>query len=187
MARTGSNARIAAFGTYSGAPTFAADLTDLSNTAASLIGETVATVAALPASGNWTGRTITVTADGLQRVWLGSWVVPGEAAADVATFASGVTALTGPHKPRLCQNGNQLFLYGAVTFASPAVSTNLLTIPAAFQPPSTNTRFIGANISSSGIGYMLGLSAGVVGLVAYNTGSIGYGITLPIVGSWRRD
>lgn len=78
MARTGDGTRIPLLGTYGGAPTFAADLTQISSDAGSLIGESVATVLALPASGNWVGRTITVTgADNsyLKYVWTGTaWV-----------------------------------------------------------------------------------------------------------------
>jgi len=43
-----------------------------------LVGEERATVAALPSSGNWVGRTIYVRADRSQRVWSGSgWEIVG--------------------------------------------------------------------------------------------------------------
>ena len=56
MARTGNNTRVPALGTYGGRHTFAADLTEIASDAAGIIGESVATVNALPLSGNWQGR-----------------------------------------------------------------------------------------------------------------------------------
>lgn len=75
MARTGDGTRIKALGTYGGDPTFAADLTQIAGDVANLIGETVDTYANLPASDNWVGRQILVTADTVRNgvyVWLGS-------------------------------------------------------------------------------------------------------------------
>lgn len=89
MARTGNNARVSAFGIYGGAPTFAADLTEIADTAADLIGESVASVSALPASDNWVGRAVLVVADGITYQWLGKWVPVGRLRRRVAATASG--------------------------------------------------------------------------------------------------
>lgn len=74
MARTGDNARISAIGQYGGpgGATFAADLTELADDVAELIGPSVATVGALPTSGNWTGRTIFVLSNKTPYVWDGT-------------------------------------------------------------------------------------------------------------------
>lgn len=84
MARTGNNSRIPILGTYGGAPTFAADLTEISSDVADLIDASVATFSALPVSGNWYGRQMRVQADNAEYVWLGtSWVRGNPVAAAV--------------------------------------------------------------------------------------------------------
>lgn len=53
-----------------------------------LIGETVATAADLPASGNWTGRSIFVADQGRVLVWSGSaWIIPSSKVAGISVLA----------------------------------------------------------------------------------------------------
>jgi hypothetical protein len=78
MARSGDGTRIPVLGKYSqsSAATFGTDLTELSDDIEELIGESEALVTDLPASGNWTGRTILVRADNTSRVWTGTQWIP---------------------------------------------------------------------------------------------------------------
>lgn len=108
--------------------------------------------------------------------------------ADVTTFGSGWTATNDTtHKPRVTRIGNRVFITGAVT-RSTGSTGNLLTVPSAFQPPSTGTRFIGAVWSSAGTGGMLALSSGVVSVPAGygNLGGTG-SIVVPVIGNWTMD
>lgn len=108
--------------------------------------------------------------------------------AEVTTFGSGWVATNDTaHKPRVTRIGNRVFLTGAVT-RSTGSTGNLLTVPAAFQPPSTSTRFIGAVWSSAGTGGMLALSSGVVSVpTGYgNLGGSG-SIVVPVIGNWTMD
>lgn len=98
MARTGDNSRIPAIGVYpqTSAPTFGTDLTELADDVAQLIGETEPTVGDLPASGNWTGRTIYVQSDGRLYTWSGSaWAAPKGPFAEAAGSATSVSIAAG--------------------------------------------------------------------------------------------
>lgn len=92
MARTGNNARIPTLGTYGGGATFATDLTELADDVAELIDPTVATVAALPLTGNWTGRRFYVTAVAAFYMWTGSWKrqTPATGVAQFTTDGAGL-------------------------------------------------------------------------------------------------
>lgn len=74
MARTGNNARIPIIGTYAntGGATFAEDLTELADNTASLIGEAVSTVGALPTEDNWPGREVYVISLDRMYTWTGT-------------------------------------------------------------------------------------------------------------------
>lgn len=110
-----------------------------------------------------------------------------DTAADITSFSTGYTALTGAHKPRVAKIGNHCYLFGAVQ--SSATSTaNILTVPAAFQPPTTGTRFIGSNITSNASNVMLAMASGLVQVPS------GYGVinvtnaqVIPVMGFWRMD
>ena len=102
MARSGNNSRIPAIGSYAqtSAPTFGTDLTELANDIAELIGESFATVGALPSVGNWPGRTALVASNGLQHVhdgtaWKSAPLVQGEQRS-VTTSSSGDVTIVFP-------------------------------------------------------------------------------------------
>lgn len=110
-----------------------------------------------------------------------------ETSADIATFSTGYTALTGAHKPRVRKIGNLVQLFGAVT-SSASSTANILTVPAAFQPPTAGTRFIGANIASTGTNVMLALQTGIVQVPAgYGTINVTTAQTIPVMGTWWMD
>lgn len=113
-----------------------------------------------------------------------------ESSADVATFGAGWTATnTAAHKPRLRRVGNQVFLYGAVTAGAGVTITNVLTVPAEFQPPGTGTRFIGVGISSAGSGFQFALTAGVVSIPSgyYTSSALAAPNVVPLNGTWWMD
>lgn len=93
MARTGNNSRIPQLGVYpqTSAPTFGTDLTDLSSSVAEVIGETFANVSDLPGSGNWTGRTVWVSATNGMYVWRGNSWVPTSPQYAIRQFAGNRT------------------------------------------------------------------------------------------------
>lgn len=112
-----------------------------------------------------------------------------EPAVNITTFGTGWAATNaGTHQPRIRAIGNQVFMYGAVTASSGASVGNILTVPAAYQPPSASTRFIGMVATSNGQTGELALSAGVVTNVSgYGTLSGTPGMTVPMVASWWMD
>lgn len=129
--------------------------------------------------------------DALVRFNGSAWVrvVPAETLADVVTFGAGWTATnTTNHKPRLRMVGKQVFLYGAITAGAGASISNMLTVPVAFQPPTTGSRFVGSAVSSQvNIGeYMI--TGGVLSIPAgYYTGAVTTGGIHPLNFSWWMD
>lgn len=110
-----------------------------------------------------------------------------ETTADIATFGTGWTALAGAHKPRVRKVGNLCQLFGGV-LSSASATASILTVPAAFQPPTTSTRFIGTVISSIASNATLALSGGVVSIPAgYGAINVATVQNLPILGSWWMD
>ncbi|MGB2557724.1 hypothetical protein [Cellulosimicrobium cellulans] len=106
----------------------------------------------------------------------------------VTTFGTGWTPTAGTeHQPRVTRLGNRVFITGAVT-RSTGSTGDILTVPAAFQPPSTGTRFIGAVFASNATAGMLALSNGRVSVpTGYGT-LTGVGtFALPVVGNWTMD
>ena len=112
-----------------------------------------------------------------------------EASANISTFGSGFTALgTAGHTPRVRRSGNCVHLFGAVQSSGTSTLGNVLTIPTAFRPPSTDTRFIGAGVASSGNYYELVMAGGVVSIgVGYNNLTITAVQTLPLNAFWWLD
>src|SRR5690606_20725002 len=110
------------------------------------------------------------------------------AAADVTTFSAGWSATNaGAHKPRLYMQGNRVSLVGAVTAGSGA-GLPLLTVPTAFRPPTTSTRFIGPTVASGGNTGQLGLSNGVVSMISgYGNLNASSGTVIPLNCTWLMD
>ena len=109
-----------------------------------------------------------------------------ESAADVSTFGPGFSAVTSNwHKPRVRRSGNIVLLFGAVK-RSGGDFGNMLTVPSGFRPTNGQTMFIGAGVSSNGIGYELAISNGVVSIInGYATESdTGASTVFPITASW---
>jgi hypothetical protein len=95
----------------SGAPSDAADLTEVAQFAADRAGESVAALANLPMSGNWDGRVITTTSDKTLHIWVGTgWVTPVQPLTPWAnlTLGSGWTNQSGyaPLRYRINQIGD---------------------------------------------------------------------------------
>lgn len=168
-----------------------------------LIGETVATVAALPAVGScWPGRTVFVNADPTltnigtyvrnsdNTAWI--LVAAPTTSVQVTTFGTNWTAGTGSQIPKVQLNGNRVDLTGSVLLGAGPTGgyTNILTVPAAFQPPSTGARFVGnAILSGGGVAVELQLTAGVLNAPsgAYNIGSLPFGNRVPLHCFWYMD
>jgi hypothetical protein len=144
-----------------------------------LIGETVATAADLPSSGNWVGRTITVVDTGFVYIWFSAgWkFMAGSAAADIATFSTGWTSMTGGHKARIRRQGNLVTLHGGILFGTNANYNSMFTVPSGFAPATTSVQFIGMAMASIGSGTGVALELVITnGLVSfagsgYSTGS----------------
>jgi len=145
----------------------------------SLLGETVPTVADLPSSGNWVGRTITTVDTTFLYEWTATgWVfIAGSAAADIATFSTGWTSLTGGHKARVRRQGNLVTLHGAIQFGTGANYNSMFTVPSGFTPVTTSVQFIGMAMASigsgNGVAIELVITNGLVSFAGsgYSTGS----------------
>jgi hypothetical protein len=186
-----------------GVPADAADLSEIATYAAAVGNRKIGpTTSGTPALGRttatgadvWEGLEWQDTTDGFTYVSKsGGWVKPNHVLADIATFGTGYAPTDAAgHKPRVRRIGDQCFLYGALTTSSGFAYSNLLTLPAAFQPPTTATRFIGTNIAATGAYqalYELILAGGVVSIsTAFLSGSIAAaGTIVPVVGSWWMD
>lgn len=116
-------------------------------------------------------------------------VAQAGATTPITTFGTNWTAGTNAQVPKVTLMGNQVFLTGSVLYgASGGTYANILTVPAAYQPPNANTRFIGAAFTSTGIGVHLGLSAGVVSTISgYTTGSLGFNTRVALNCNWFMD
>lgn len=133
-----------------------------------------------------TGAEIEYTLDGT--VWA---VLGGSPASNVATFSSGwgvVTPNTPEHRPRCVRVGNIVYLCGMVA-RSTGSTGDILTIPLAYQPPSSGTRAIGAVFASNGTQGQLFLSAGKVVAIAGYGNLAGSGtFSMPLAGCfWVMD
>ena len=125
--------------------------------------------------------------------WDGAAWVPFEGvdmSANISSFGTGWTPqATVGHTPRVRRNGNCVHLFGALNTSATATINNLVTIPTAFRPPSTDTRFIGSCVSSLGKHYELVMQSGIVSIPA-NYEDIIVNTTpqvFPIQGVWWLD
>ncbi|TFC30118.1 hypothetical protein E3O55_08525 [Cryobacterium sp. MDB1-18-2] len=91
MARTGNTTRNPAMGTYSGSATFAADLTDLSQSVAGIVGEEVGVFSDLPLDGAMIGRSIYVRAAKRSFNWTGTTWAP-----EVLLYSGTAIVTTAP-------------------------------------------------------------------------------------------
>jgi len=120
----------------------------------------------------------------------------GETTSNITSFGTGWGATnTQEHRPRVRRQGNQVVLFGSVSRSGTSgASSNILTLPPAFQPPSAGTRFVGSTTIQAGSGGTSGtlqliLVGGVLQIVSnYGSGSIGSGAVIPLVGAtWWMD
>lgn len=108
-----------------------------------------------------------------------------QSSADISTYGPGWTALAGNHKPRLVRSGGMIHLIGGVTQGTTASVTNILTVPAAYLPASSNSMFVGSGVTSKGVAYQLVLGAGKIAIDQdYITGSFPVGSIVPVKASW---
>lgn len=167
MASTGDNIRNPAFHTYGGAPTFAADLTEIADTTATMIGEAVATVSALPAADNWVGRHVRVDADNSERVWTGTaWVIVGGALLVGVFGADGNGAVSSATLVRDPFGWVDLVALTTRT-NSTTYATNLIlgVLPVGFRP-AQDTPVPVLTYGSGSLNHAIVASTGTVTLVA---------------------
>jgi hypothetical protein len=152
MARTGNNSRIPAIGTYSGAATFAADLTELAGNVADEIGRQVPTSSALPGSGNWPGRLISAADTKILYEWTSSgWVaIAGPDLVGSGAVASGWTA--NKVSIRKTYSGRVHLEMNLTKSTATADADIPYTIGSGFYPPAgTITEFAGTS-TAGGVG-----------------------------------
>jgi hypothetical protein len=110
--------------------------------------------------------------------------------ASITTFGAGFTGSAAPNNPRILREGNKRTAFGEVTFGSGSAYSNMFTVPAADQPPTTSSRVIGMLGVYSGSGSMVvgrcTMIAGVVG-VSVSTGSIPAGTAYLAGLTWYMD
>jgi hypothetical protein len=150
----------------------------------------VATAGALPATGNWVGRTAFVEADKTLRVVTAlpsTWEIVGspETTETVVTFSSGLSAHAS-YPPVVTRRSNRVEITGLLSVTGATTLESLLTVTTSYRPSAV--RFVGAT-SSSGSGVVQGMlhisTAGVLGMPSsYRAGSISVGDFLPVHGFW---
>lgn len=126
--------------------------------------------------------------------WSGTaWVYVGVSpVVNVTAFGGGISATPGSaaFTPRVMRTGNRVDLVGSLTCGSSVNNLNLLTVPAAFQPPTPGSRFVGTCVSSLNIGAEFELASGTLlipnGYVT-GTGIVTSGSVLPLTCSWIMD
>lgn len=106
------------------------------------------------------------------------------AAVSVTVFGTNWSAVTG-FPPYCIKVGPMVYLFGAVKLSGSGSYSDMFTIPTAMQPPTGGARFIGNAINSSGVGFELVLTSGVVAVPAgYDIGSPGAGANVPLHCFW---
>ena len=115
----------------------------------------------------------------------------GESSANITAFGPGWSAASGAgHTPRVFRSGNIVLLQGAVVLGTGGSMTDILTVPAPFQPANANTTFIGSVAINSNGGTqgsrVLQIALGVVSATTgYGDGSPALGGIIPLGGcSW---
>jgi hypothetical protein len=180
-----------------GAPSDAADMTEIATYAARVgnrRADTSANRTAATGADLWEGLEWHETDTGLTYLYLSAaWVLSrySSAAIPIVTFGTNWTGGTGGQTPFCYRQGNRVDLLGSAVIGASGGGggyTNILTIPASCQPPTTTQRFVGATITSTGAIYHLGLTAGVLGSVSgYNVGSGAFSARIPLNFSWYLD
>lgn len=124
-------------------------------------------------------------------IWSGSvWLFNGVGpVVNVTTFSTGWNPTPGSSKyiPRVIQQGNTVYLVGSVTSATGYSLSSILTIPAAFQPPTTAIRFVGAGVTSSGQPMEYALNGGVLQIPPGYGGTTAVGTAFPLNLFWTMD
>ncbi|MDF2916000.1 MAG: hypothetical protein K0S70_217 [Microbacterium sp.] len=135
------------------------------------------------------GAEVEISTDGTNWRTLGS-----DSGANVTSFGTGWSSTGSGHVPRVRRDGNQVFLYGAVTLAAGGAFTNILTVPADYRPPTASTRFIGVSPldPAGGTPGIRVLTMGTGGVVSSPSsygipGSMNVGGVLPLIASWWMD
>lgn len=145
---------------------------------------TYATIASLPASGNWTGRRVYVAEDASFRVWSGSaWVsyASDGGTVTISTFSTNWSATVG-YEPYIRVTGKRRDIFGAVNRAIGGSLSSILTIPAGHRPPANV--FINAGITSTATFFQPIIdSAGLLQVNAAYSNSSAAGV-YPLTGSW---
>jgi len=125
---------------------------------------------------------------GYTETWDGTAWIPNGASANIVTFGTGWSPFSGTHQPRVVRQGKMVYLFGLVSSSSGASISNICTIPAAFQPPSGNTRFVGGVITSLGTTATLSLGVGVIAVPAgYGSINMSGNPSVPLLGQWVMD
>jgi hypothetical protein len=198
MARDSSGSQNQPHYSSSGVSSQAADLTEVSDFAAANGNRKKGTAsqrAALTGADVWVGLEFYETDTALTWLYTSSgWSNNGTIATMAnLTPATGWTAGTGVNAPRLIREGNQVTLYGILGWTTGGSYSNMLTIPAAFLPPTlTASRFIGTASQVTGTALISFLAiitaAGVLANGAGSSGSLPASGTVYLTGlSWTMD
>lgn len=123
--------------------------------------------------------------------WSGSsWIYLGVTPeGTITTFGTGWAATSGSsnYPPKVVRNGNIVYLTGLVSTSTGYSLSNILTIPAAFQPPTSAARAIGAGVTSAGQPMQYFLSSGTVLIPSGYGGSTSTGQAFPLNCFWIMD
>lgn len=153
----------------------------------------VASVSALPASGNWLGRSLLAVAEkavyvctALPGTWTAvsgledtGWIVVGSGG-DAPGFGSGWSPQTGSGWSglRFRRKLGVLHISGSVQKTSYGALTDaIFTLPAQFRPA---TRFMGVSYGSAGPAYIVVEPTGVVASAVSGTGQVNLSATVPL-------
>jgi len=176
-----------------GASDDAADLTEIAAYAAKVGNRRVDTNAvrnSLTGADLWNGLEFLETDTGLTYLYSNGWQFYNSlvTTAQITTFGTNWSPVVGAgFTPTVTRIGARVYLEGAVKLGASGSGgyTNILTIPAAFQPPTTANRFVGNAINSVGVAMELVLVAGVLqDASGYVIGSPGFSVNLPLHCSW---
>jgi len=156
--------------------------------------DTAANRAAATGADVWEGLEWYETDTGLSYIYRsGAWVVSLRPPTfiPITTFGTNWTGGTGAQVPGCYISGNRVDLVGSVLIGASGGGggySNILTVPASCQPPTTGVRFIGVAATSTAFIYALGLTSGVLSSVAgYATGSLGFSTRTTLNCFWFLD
>lgn len=143
MARSSDREDVPAYGVYlnTGAPDFGGDLTDIGASAAAVESAEVATIADLPATGNWVKRTIWVDEVNEPRWWDGAnWVGPLHDTGwlNMTINAAGWSTPAGQQIAQARKIGQVVYFRGILTNTSFSGGyTKIGTMPAGIPTPAS--------------------------------------------------